>query len=259
VWKLDRLGRSLKHLIETVNGLAARKVGFQSLRESMDTTTSGGKLIFRVFGAFAEFERELIRERTQAGLRAARARGRNGGRLQSWAPPLPEIRWQVWILRPTPNAGAVSIHQSPNDDRPGHVLRGYLGQRDAQSEPRHLHYQGKHHRGLWVAGQGTISGNGVTVYYETGTVNFAGGATVNLSAPTRGTWQGVLMFQARRNTQAASLVGGSNQLTSGILYFPNAHFNYKGGSSSTTQNATIVSDTLNLVGNSYFSAAATSP
>ena len=66
VWKLDRLGRSLKHLIETVNGLAARKIGFQSLRESMDTTTSGGKLIFHVFGALAEFERELIRERTQA-------------------------------------------------------------------------------------------------------------------------------------------------------------------------------------------------
>ena len=79
VWKLDRLGRSLKHLIETVNGLAARKIGFQSLRESMDTTTSAGKLIFHVFGALAEFERELIRERTQAGLRAARARGRNGG------------------------------------------------------------------------------------------------------------------------------------------------------------------------------------
>ena len=80
VWKLDRLGRSLKHLIETVNGLAARKIGFQSLCESMDTTTSGGKLIFHVFGALAEFERELIRERTQAWLRAARARGRNGGR-----------------------------------------------------------------------------------------------------------------------------------------------------------------------------------
>lgn len=80
VWKLDRLGRSLKHLIETVNALAARKIGFQSLWESMDTTTSGGKLIFHVFGALAEFERELIRERTQAELRAARARGRNGGR-----------------------------------------------------------------------------------------------------------------------------------------------------------------------------------
>jgi DNA invertase Pin-like site-specific DNA recombinase len=80
VWKLDRLGRSLKHLIETVNALAVRKVGFQSLRENMDTTTSGGKLIFHVFGALAEFERELIRERTHAGLQAARARGRNGGR-----------------------------------------------------------------------------------------------------------------------------------------------------------------------------------
>jgi DNA invertase Pin-like site-specific DNA recombinase len=80
VWKLDRLGRSLKHLIETINGLAGRKVGFQSLRESMDTTISGGKLIFHVIGALAEFERELIRERTQAGLRAARARGRNGAR-----------------------------------------------------------------------------------------------------------------------------------------------------------------------------------
>jgi DNA invertase Pin-like site-specific DNA recombinase len=80
VWKLDPLGRSLKRLIETVNGLAARNVGFHSLRESMDTTTSGGKLIFHVFGALAEFERELIRERTQAGLRAARERGRNGGR-----------------------------------------------------------------------------------------------------------------------------------------------------------------------------------
>jgi DNA invertase Pin-like site-specific DNA recombinase len=80
VWKLDRLGRSLKHLIETVNGLAARNIGFQSLQESMDTTTSGGKLIFHVFGALAEFERELIRERTEAGLRAARARGRQGGR-----------------------------------------------------------------------------------------------------------------------------------------------------------------------------------
>jgi DNA invertase Pin-like site-specific DNA recombinase len=80
VWKLDRLGRSLKHLIETVTALQARKVGFRSLQESIDTTTSGGKLIFHVFGALAEFERDLIRERTQAGLQAARARGRKGGR-----------------------------------------------------------------------------------------------------------------------------------------------------------------------------------
>jgi len=80
VWKLDRLGRSLKHLIETVNWLQAKGIGFVSLRESVDTTTSGGKLVFHVFGALAEFERELIRERTRAGLQAARARGKLGGR-----------------------------------------------------------------------------------------------------------------------------------------------------------------------------------
>jgi DNA invertase Pin-like site-specific DNA recombinase len=80
VWKLDRLGRSLPHLIGTVTALQGRQVGFRSLQESIDTTTSGGKLIFHVFGALAEFERDLIRERTQAGLRAARARGRQGGR-----------------------------------------------------------------------------------------------------------------------------------------------------------------------------------
>lgn len=80
VWKLDRLGRSLKHLIEVINYLNAKKVGFQSLQEKIDTTTSGGKLVFHLFGALAEFERELIQERTQAGLQAARARGRKGGR-----------------------------------------------------------------------------------------------------------------------------------------------------------------------------------
>ncbi len=80
VWKLDRLGRSLKHLIETVNLLRERGVGLLSLQEKIDTTTSGGKLIFHVFGALAEFERELIRERTNAGLKSARARGRLGGR-----------------------------------------------------------------------------------------------------------------------------------------------------------------------------------
>jgi len=80
VWKLDRLGRSLKHLIETVNTLAAESISFCSLQENLDTTTSGGKLIFHLFGALAEFERELIRERTCAGLKAARARGHIGGR-----------------------------------------------------------------------------------------------------------------------------------------------------------------------------------
>jgi len=80
VWRLDRLGRSLQHLIETVTVLEQRGIGFRSLTESIDTTTPGGKLIFHVFGALAEFERDLIRERTHAGLAAARARGRVGGR-----------------------------------------------------------------------------------------------------------------------------------------------------------------------------------
>ncbi|MCE7938522.1 MAG: recombinase family protein [Chloroflexi bacterium CFX6] len=80
VWRLDRLGRTLRHLIETVSDLEAKGIGFRSLQESIDTTTSSGKLIFHVFSALAEFERNLTRERTQAGLAAARARGRKGGR-----------------------------------------------------------------------------------------------------------------------------------------------------------------------------------
>ena len=80
VWRLDRLGRSLKHLIEWINELKALGVGFESLQESINTTTSTGQLIFHIFGALAEFERNLIRERTKAGLAAARARGRLGGR-----------------------------------------------------------------------------------------------------------------------------------------------------------------------------------
>jgi DNA invertase Pin-like site-specific DNA recombinase len=80
VWKLDRLGRSLPHLIETVTALETRGVGFRSLTEAIDTTTSGGRLIFHIFGALGQFERDLIRERTRAGLDAAAARGRRGGR-----------------------------------------------------------------------------------------------------------------------------------------------------------------------------------
>jgi DNA invertase Pin-like site-specific DNA recombinase len=80
VWRLDRLGRSLPHLIETVRDLAARGVGFRSLQETIDTTTPGGRLVFHIFGSLAEFERDLVRERTMAGLAAARRRGRVGGR-----------------------------------------------------------------------------------------------------------------------------------------------------------------------------------
>ncbi|MFZ4858361.1 MAG: recombinase family protein [Desulfuromonadaceae bacterium] len=80
VWRLDRLGRSLKHLIALVDRLDKLEVGLCSLTENIDTTSAGGKLIFHIFGALAEFERHLIRERTRAGLAAARARGRQGGR-----------------------------------------------------------------------------------------------------------------------------------------------------------------------------------
>jgi len=80
VWKLDRLARSMKQLIETVEMLEGQGIGFRSLTEAIDTTTAGGKLVFHIFGALAEFERTIIRERTRAGLDAAKARGRRGGR-----------------------------------------------------------------------------------------------------------------------------------------------------------------------------------
>jgi len=100
VWKLDRLGRSLKNLIETVQVLEDRSIGFKSLQESIDTTTPGGKLVFHVFAALAEFERDLIRERTNAGLQAARARGRKGGR------PM--------LLDEKKRAVAVALHADPS-------------------------------------------------------------------------------------------------------------------------------------------------
>jgi DNA invertase Pin-like site-specific DNA recombinase len=83
IWKLDRLGRSLRDLIEIVNGLNQRGVGLRSLHESIDTTTPAGKLTFHIFGALSEFEREVLRERTQAGLMAARNRGMKSGRPRS--------------------------------------------------------------------------------------------------------------------------------------------------------------------------------
>ncbi len=106
VWRLDRLGRSLKNLIELVNRLHGRQISFRSLTEQIDTTTSGGKLIFHIFGALAEFERDLIRERTQAGLAAARARGRQGGR-----PRLLETEKKVAMAQTLYNDKSNSIAQ----------------------------------------------------------------------------------------------------------------------------------------------------
>lgn len=86
VWRLDRLGRSLKDLVAIIAELEGKGVGFRSITEAIDTTTAGGKLVFHIFGSLAEFERSMIQERTKAGLAAARARGRKGGRPPALSP-----------------------------------------------------------------------------------------------------------------------------------------------------------------------------
>ncbi len=96
VWRLDRLGRSLKHLVQIVGDLEERGVGLRSLRESIDTTTPAGRLVFHVFASLAEFERDLIRERTAAGLAAARARGRKGGRKRSFTPAQMDVAHNLY-------------------------------------------------------------------------------------------------------------------------------------------------------------------
>lgn len=104
VWRLDRLGRSLPHLIAVVEDLKARHIGFRSLTESIDTTTPAGELVFHIFGALAQFERNLIRERTNAGLAAARARGRFGGGQRKLTPQ------QVSLLQATYEAKDAAGH-----------------------------------------------------------------------------------------------------------------------------------------------------
>lgn len=101
VWRLDRLGRSLMHLIEVVNSLHERNVGFKSLVEAIDTTSPTGKFFFHVTGAFAELERNLIRERTRAGLKAARARGRSGGRPKAIGPKTFQMALEIYNSKTT--------------------------------------------------------------------------------------------------------------------------------------------------------------
>ena len=99
VWRLDRLGRSLKDLIALAEALDKRGIGLKSLKEALDTTSSGGRLVFHMFGALAEFERDLIRERTRAGLTAARARGRLGGRPKRLTPEKRRLAVQLYRAR----------------------------------------------------------------------------------------------------------------------------------------------------------------
>lgn len=112
VWKLDRLGRSLVHLIQVVQQLQTEGIGFRSLQENMDTTTSGGQLIFHIFGALAEFERSLIRERTNAGLASARARGRVGGRRPLLTPEQVAMARQLLATGGTGEQVAQAFHVS---------------------------------------------------------------------------------------------------------------------------------------------------
>jgi len=112
--------------------------------------------------------------------------------------------------------------------------------------------------GISIGGQATIkSTGGVTIYIQSGGVTMAGGASVSLSAPTTGTWQGILFYQDRANTTDSSLVGGTGQQMNGVLYFPDAHLTYTGGSNVVATATTIVANTLSMVGNSFISAAAT--
>ncbi len=97
VWKLDRLGRSLRHLIEVINQLMDSGMYFMSLQEKIDTTSTSGKLIFHIFAALAEFEREIISERTKAGLKAARVRGRMGGRPKKLNEEQTQMVKKMWI------------------------------------------------------------------------------------------------------------------------------------------------------------------
>jgi Flp pilus assembly protein TadG len=113
--------------------------------------------------------------------------------------------------------------------------------------------------GLSVGGQATLNGTGVSMYFQTNSAGFAGGATSNLTAPASGPWQGVLFFQDRNDTTSATLVGGSGQSMSGILYFPKASLSYTAGSTTTAQSATIICNTLNITGNSYIAQSGNSP
>ncbi len=108
LWRLDRFGRKLPHLIDTVTALAERGVGFRSVTEAIDTTTAGGRLVFHLFGALAEFERQLIRDRTLAGLAAARARGRVGGRPRAMTEPKLRLARAMRAQTPPMSVGAIA-------------------------------------------------------------------------------------------------------------------------------------------------------
>lgn len=133
IWKLDRMGRSLKHLVELVGNLIERKVGLLSLNDPIDTTSAQGRLVFNLFASLAEFERELIRERTQAGLTAARARGRVGGRPKGLSPQAQATAMVAETLYRERRMGVAAIAQKLHISKS--TLYSYLRHRDVQISP----------------------------------------------------------------------------------------------------------------------------
>ncbi|MHB8165655.1 MAG: recombinase family protein [Sulfuricella sp.] len=133
IWKLDRMGRSLKHLVELVGSLIERKIGLLSLNDPIDTTSAQGRLVFNLFASLAEFERELIRERTQAGLSAARARGRVGGRPKGLPPQAQAIAMAAETLYRERRMSVAAIAQKLHVSKS--TLYSYLRHRGVEIGP----------------------------------------------------------------------------------------------------------------------------
>ena len=134
IWKLDRLGRSLKHLVTLATELMERKIGLISLNDPIDTTTPQGRLIFNIFASLAEFERDLIRERTQAGLQAARARGRKGGRPRGLSKQAEEKAMAVETLYREEQLSVQAICDQLGISKP--TLYAYLEHRGVKTRSR---------------------------------------------------------------------------------------------------------------------------
>lgn len=130
IWKLDRLGRSLKHLVQVVHGLTQRNIGLQSLNDPIDTTTAHGRLIFNIFSSLAEFERDLIIERTRAGLASARARGRLGGKPKGLSPKAEAIAAAAETLYKEGKTSVNTIAKNLNISKA--TLYNYLRHRNVQ-------------------------------------------------------------------------------------------------------------------------------
>lgn len=141
IWKLDRLGRSLRHLVETVGMLIEKGIGFQSLNDPIDTTTAQGRLVFGIFASLAEFERELIRERTMAGMKSARARGRLGGKPKGLSPEAEKTSYMAAALYQEGKLSTIQICRKLSIARS--TLYEYLKRRNVEIGTKDFVHLGK--------------------------------------------------------------------------------------------------------------------